>query len=268
MNYPKITIITPSFNQGQFLEETIQSVLGQNYPNLEYIIMDGGSSDNSIEIIKKYEHGIAIWKSEKDKGQSDAINKGLRIATGEIVGWLNSDDLLSPGSLFELAKVFNDSRIQIIFSPINIINSDSKICGVSNRKVMDFNSMLFGSQVVNQEGIFWRREVNGRIGHINIGLHYAMDYDFFLRCCQAYKPTYVPYKFASHRKHSAQKTNSTDGYLKEMTELRMKYKKELGYGDLYFWINSLYQSRRRIVKVFGIKNFFRREWMDRKSPVS
>jgi glycosyltransferase involved in cell wall biosynthesis len=262
MEYPKITIITPSFNQGKYLEETILSVLGQNYPNIEYIIFDGGSSDNSLDIIRKHEKNIAFWKSEPDKGQSDAINKGLRIATGEIIGWLNSDDLLTPGSLFKIAEVFQDPKVSIIFSPINMIDSNSNINAVSDRKIMDLKSMLFGSQVVNQEGIFWRRKVHEKIGYIDIGLNYAMDFDFFLRCCMQFKPTFVSHVFASHRKHAAQKTNTTDAYLKEMTELRLKYKKELQYSDLYFWINSWYQSKRRIVHVFGIKNFFKKEWMD------
>lgn len=263
MQHPKITIITPSYNQGKYLEETIRSVLDQNYPHLEYLIFDGGSTDNSLEIIRKYETRLTFWKSEKDKGQSDAINKGLRIATGDIIGWLNSDDLLVPGSLFKIAEAFQQSSTHIIFSPINMIDADSRINSTSDRKIMDFKSMLFGSQVVNQEGIFWRRIVHERVGYIDISLNFAMDYDFFLRCCMQFKPTHVPQILASHRKHSAQKTNTTDAYFKEMTELRLKYKKAFGYGTLYFRINSFYQSKRRIISIFGFKNLLTKEWMDR-----
>lgn len=106
VEYPKITLVTPSFNQGEFIEETIRSVLLQNYPNLEYIIIDGGSTDDTVAIIKKYEKYISYWISEKDKGQSEAINKGLKIATGEIFNWLNSDDYYAPGTLKNRRIVF------------------------------------------------------------------------------------------------------------------------------------------------------------------
>ena len=107
--FPRITIITPSFNQGLFIEETILSIIDQGYPNLEYIIMDGGSQDETVETIKKYESRISYWVSEKDKGQSDAINKGLHKATGDIINWINSDDQLTPGSLWLIAQHFIDN---------------------------------------------------------------------------------------------------------------------------------------------------------------
>ena len=110
MKYPKITIITPSFNQGNYLEQTIDSVLSQNYSNLEYIIIDGGSADNSVDIIKKYEKHLAYWVSEKDKGQTNAINKGLKIATGDIVNWLNSDDYYEPDALHKVADAFDEKN--------------------------------------------------------------------------------------------------------------------------------------------------------------
>src|SRR5687768_13083798 len=106
MNSPKISIITPSYNQGRFIEETILSVINQNYPNLEYIIIDGGSTDNTVEIIRKYEQHLAYWVSEKDGGQSEAINKGFKKATGDIVCWINSDDFFMPGALSKVADCF------------------------------------------------------------------------------------------------------------------------------------------------------------------
>jgi len=103
---PRITVVTPSYNQGMFLEATIQSILLQGYPNLEYIIIDGGSQDDSVQVIKKYERGIAYWHSRKDCGQADAINQGMRLATGDILCWLNADDLYLPGTLLQVAKQF------------------------------------------------------------------------------------------------------------------------------------------------------------------
>src|ERR1035437_4219419 len=106
VNLPKISIVTPSFNQGQFINETITSVLNQNYPNLEYIIIDGGSTDNSVEIIKKYQEYLKYWVSEPDNGQAHAINKGLKLCKGDIFNWLNADDYLENGILFKIAEVF------------------------------------------------------------------------------------------------------------------------------------------------------------------
>src|SRR5580700_341038 len=116
MDLPKISIITPSYNQGQFIEETILSILNQNYPNLEYLIIDGKSTDSTIEIIKKYEQKIFYWVSEKDSGQSEAINKGFQKATGEIVCWLNSDDILMPNALNEVAAQFIKNKELILLN--------------------------------------------------------------------------------------------------------------------------------------------------------
>ena len=126
--YPKITVITPSFNQAEFLERTIKSVLDQNYPNLEYIIMDGGSTDGSVEIIQKYEKYLKFWASEKDNGQSHAINKGLKIATGEWVSWQNSDDIYYPGA-FKSAAVAAQTHpeVGLIIGDVNLIDEKDRL---------------------------------------------------------------------------------------------------------------------------------------------
>ena len=120
MNY-RISLITPSFNQGEYLEQTIDSVLSQNYPNVEYIIMDGGSTDNSVQIIKKHEKHLKYWVSEPDKGQSDAINKGLKLVTGDVFNWLCSDDYLENGALKLIGERFNEGGIDFISGNIQVI---------------------------------------------------------------------------------------------------------------------------------------------------
>ena len=130
MKKAKISIITPSFNQGKYLEQTILSVLDQKYPNLEYIIIDGGSNDNSVEIIKKYEHRLKYWVSEKDNGQANAINKGLSHCTGEIICWLNSDDYYLPDTLKKISNIIDINKKQILFGNCNhLFQNTGKIIG-------------------------------------------------------------------------------------------------------------------------------------------
>ena len=143
LKFPKITIVTPSFNQSKFLERTIISVLNQNYPNMEYIIIDGGSTDGSVDIIKKYEKYLTFWCSEKDKGQSDAINKGFEHGTGEIYAYLNSDDLFLPGTLQYIAEAFKSNKnYDLIYGSIYIIDKNDQITSksIADRKSTRLNS--------------------------------------------------------------------------------------------------------------------------------
>jgi len=182
MLLPKISIVTPSFNQGQFLEETIQSVLGQNYPNLEYIIMDGGSTDNSVEIIKKYVSQITYWESKPDKGQSDAINKGLSKCTGEIFNWLNSDDLLEAGSLFKISKVFQESNVYLVSGKCQKFGKGFKerIIPEDLNKDIAIEEKLLSSNYI-QPSTFIHTTAIKEIGLPNEQLHYCMDYEWYLR---------------------------------------------------------------------------------------
>ena len=182
MNFPKISIVIPSFNQGQFLEETILSIVNQQYPNLELFVVDGESKDNSVDIIKKYESYIAWWLSEKDKGQSEAINKGFSKATGDIITWICSDDLLTENSLKTIASYFSslDERVGLVHGGATIFNSEKIketrfIYQVPNREA------YLSGMVFPQPAAFFRSSFLDRIGFLNESLHYGMDYDLFLR---------------------------------------------------------------------------------------
>lgn len=210
-NFPKISIITPSFNQAHFIDKTIKGVLNQNYPNLEYIVMDGGSTDGTLEILKKYGKKI-IWKSEKDTGQANAINKGLKIATGEILAYLNSDDILLPDALFKVAKFFNNNpQIKWVFGKSKIINEvDREI-----RHVITFYKNLFLPFVsknlllvinpISQPATFWKRETTDKIGLFDEKQYYCMDYDYWLRTISKFKPGFINDYLASFRIHKRAK---------------------------------------------------------------
>jgi glycosyltransferase involved in cell wall biosynthesis len=180
--WPKISIVTPSFNQGQFLEETIRSVLLQNYPNLEYIIMDGGSADNSVEIIKKYEKHLSYWISEKDNGQSDAIYRGFEKTTGKIIAWTNSDDYYLPGTFEHVAKIFSrDKEIECLIGTGGIVKEDGEIFVKHYSYNQNFDSLLCAGQLFVQNACFWKRDVFFEIGGFDRCLQFCFDYDMFLR---------------------------------------------------------------------------------------
>ena len=182
----KFSIITPSYNQGEFLEETILSVLNQDYPNLEYIIIDGGSNDNSVEIIKKYQKSLKYWVSEPDKGQSDAINKGLKIATGSILQWLNSDDVLMKGALNYINEYFNKNPDKgCMIGDLQLINLTGKFTTLIKAVPFHFNSALFTTGLVPQPSTFFTRRAWEKTGNLDISLTYQFDYEYFLRMAKA-----------------------------------------------------------------------------------
>jgi glycosyltransferase involved in cell wall biosynthesis len=207
---PKISIVTPSYNQGQFLEETIRSVLLQNYPNLEYIIMDAGSTDNSVEIIKKYEPWLTYWVSEKDNGQSHAINKGFRISTGKILTWLNSDDLLLAGALGTAVRHFEtpDSYDLIIGERLTL---DAESCPIDRGTLTDFPVTRFqvlymGRWPFYQESMFFTRRIWQRAGPLSEEYNLLFDFEFFLKCLNYGKAKPLTGTIlGAWRRHGAQK---------------------------------------------------------------
>jgi glycosyltransferase involved in cell wall biosynthesis len=181
---PKISVITPSYNQARFIEQTIRSVLLQQYPNLEYIIIDGGSTDGSVEIIRKYETWLSYWVSEPDRGQSHAINKGFERAAGQVLCWLNSDDYYLPGALLAVGKLLADGAgsYAVAGHCLKVYRDGRpavKLEGSyeNRRRLLQF----WKGYQMHQPAIFWRREVFERVGWLNEELHLIMDFDYWAR---------------------------------------------------------------------------------------
>ena len=209
--WPRITIVTPSYNQGQYLEETIRSVLSQGYPNLEYIVMDGGSIDNSVDIIRRYEAQIAYWESQPDGGQSAAIQSGFGKASGVILGYLNSDDVLLPGSLEAIGRFYASHKSAgMIVGKSLIIDSISRIQRPVWGFPPTFYSLLFwGTGGFNQPASFWTREAFFDVGGLDPSLHFAFDYDFYTRLSRKkYKIMRIDTFLAAFRYHETSKTST------------------------------------------------------------
>jgi len=227
---PRITVITPSFNQGRFIEETIKSVLDQDYPDLEYIVMDGGSKDNTVEILRKYEPRLK-WVSERDRGQSDAINKGIGKATGDIIAYLNSDDHYEPGALEKVARFFvkNPEKVWVT-GRCRIIDTDGKEV---RRFITEYKNFLLGrysynillvTNFISQPATFLRKEAFDSFGLFDETQHRVMDYDFWLRMGANHAPGILADYLASFRVHPASKTSSSfHSTFKEELEVARKY---------------------------------------------
>jgi glycosyltransferase involved in cell wall biosynthesis len=212
---PRITVITPSYNQGPFIDQTIQSVLSQGYPNLEYIVLDGASTDNTLEVLKKYD-GQLTWISEKDRGQSHAINKGFRMATGEVVAFLNSDDLYLPGALQTVGEYFaSHPASSWVTGRCRIIDQDNRVIrkGITHYKNLWLRFASYQTlqitNYVSQMATFWRREVIEQVGEIDESLHYAMEYDFWLRIGRHYKLDVIDPYLACFRIHASSKAGAS-----------------------------------------------------------
>ena len=208
--YPKISVVTPSFNQAQFLERTILSVLNQNYPDLEYIIIDGGSSDGSVEIIRKYEPWLAYWVTERDAGQSDALNKGFSRATGELIGWQNSDDVYTPGVFFEAVDIFaKRPSADIVFANRLDIDEADDVIDDSRFTPFSLIGYWYDGMSLSNQSIFWRRILFSHIGMIDPTYQVAMDYEFFLRAAlKGARFTHVRRFWGASRRHGRSKEST------------------------------------------------------------
>ena len=233
----KISVITPSLNQGEFIERTILSVLSQKGDfDLEYIIVDGGSRDDSLDIIKRYEHSL-IWVSEKDRGQSDAINKGFNMASGDIFAWLNSDDTYEPGGLAEVVEQYDKNKFAWCFGNCrNIDENDREIRKlVTGYKIFESRRYSFrrllSKNFISQPAAFFTRKVYREIGPLNLSCEYSMDYDYWLRIGKKYPPHYVDKFLANFRWHG--ETKNSRNYRKSAHEAYLVAKRYATQQDKY-----------------------------------
>ena len=215
--YPKISIVTPSYNQGEYIELAIQSVLQQNYPNFEHIVIDNCSTDRTVSILQKYPH--LIWQSKPDNGQSDALNQGFRLATGEIIGWLNADDLYLPQCFEKTVQTFVDSPdSDIAYGNYRWIDDEGKI--IQFRKELDFDLFILKYlhvSYITSISTFFRRRIFEEENFLDTSLKYSMDYEFFLRLARKeYQFVHIKSYLADFRWHKDNK--STVAYQKQSEE--------------------------------------------------
>lgn len=242
---PLVSIITPSYNQGRFIRETIESVLSQDYDNVEYIIIDGGSTDNTLEIIKEYEDRIT-YISEKDNGQSDAINKGFRMAHGEIVAWLNSDDVYEPKCISRAVEEFQQNpKLGLLYGEGYIIDEKSeKIRIFEHTQEFDLWKLVNFWDYIMQPTTFFRADYLKQVGYLDEHLHYCMDWDLWIKLANVGAVKYIPDILACSREYCETKTSmGGNERLKEICSLLQKYShKKITLGTISYITSTFYMK--------------------------
>jgi len=236
--YPAITAVTPSYNQGEFLEKTILSVLNQDYPNLQYIIMDGGSTDNSLDIIRRYQRYLSYWQSCPDGGQAAAIKAGFQRATGDILCWLNSDDMFATNALQNVATVFSQNNdIECLTGNCFYIDEHDNYLRSFYSQAQTYTDMLYAGMLNSQPATFWRKRLYEDAGGVNRSLQYCMDYDLFLRMTKiAGKMHLLDLPLAAFRKHSQAKGSNMQKICGlEKDRLKMEHGVELNFREKILW---------------------------------
>lgn len=238
--FPKISVVTPSFNQAEFLEQTICSVLEQGYPNLEYIIVDGGSTDGSVDIIRRYESQLSFWVSEPDHGQAHAINKGLRLATGEWVAWQNSDDIYYLGAFQHLAdRALKSPSVDLIVGDMNLVDKSGSVIRDVRYVRPTYKSVLSEGMVLANQAAFWRRSVHQEIGYFDESLDCIFDREWFLRVLRSnQKVAHIPYVMGALRVHERSKSSTREAVFQAEEKLVLAGR----YPSV--WTKRVYQLRR------------------------
>ena len=205
---PLVSIITPSYNQAPYLEQTIQSVLGQDYPYIEYIVVDGASTDDSFEIIKKYNDRLAYWISEKDSGQAEAINKGFARARGEILGWLNSDDYYLSNTISAVVKCFEENPdVVMVYGDMLAVDGKGQTINVLKYKQLSLEDLLC-FQIIGQPSVFFRGSALEKTGLLDTRFHFMLDHHLWIRLTQQGRILYVPQVWSAARYHAAAKNRA------------------------------------------------------------
>lgn len=208
---PLVSIVTPSFNHARFIEATMRSVLTQDYPRIEYMVVDGGSDDGTVDIIRKYADRLAWWVSEKDKGQTDAINKGFARAGGDILAWLNSDDTYEPGAVSAaVAYLQEHPEVGMVYGDCNFINEQGNVIGKFNAAQTDYRLLRQGYVHIPQQTMFFRAGLWKQVGPLDPSFYFAMDYDLWTRIAVRTQIQYVPQTWANFRIHTSGKTIVAD----------------------------------------------------------
>ena len=210
--WPLVSIITPSYNQGEFIEETIRSLLLQGYPNLEYIIIDGGSTDESVEIIKKYSPWLTYWVSEPDRGQTHAVNKGFERSSGEILAWLNSDDTYEKNALQKIAALFSEKpTVDVVYGNVKIINEGGEKITELRSVPFDYQAFLHETvHIASQSAVFWRRKLFFDVGMLGEEYGFAMDRELLVKFARKKaKFQFIHEILGTYRCHSSSKTFGT-----------------------------------------------------------
>ena len=246
------SIVTCSYQQGRFLEATIRSVLDQNYPYLEYIVLDGGSTDESVEILRRYDDAISYWHSECDAGQTDALARGIDRASGEYIGWLCSDDLLLPGALQIVSDFFESHpEVQAVYGDALWIDAQGEF--LRPKKEIQFNRFIFhyDHNYIPQPSMFWRRELYQKVGGLNRRFNLAMDADLWDRFAQVTTIAHIPQYLSCMRFYPEQKTRSmrSEG-TREDDEIRAR-SALAKYPSAQSWLRHLARLQRRLLRLAG-----------------